>query len=147
MDYVIRYGHFLGFMVLFACLVASHLMTSKSLSGRQARTLARLDLIYGLSAVIVIITGVLMLSGYGFGKSAAFYMKNGLFHAKLTLFVIVVGLSLWPTMFLWRHRRASDGVTITVPKSVIMLQRFQLLALLILPLLGILIARGVGASG
>ncbi len=144
MDYLIRYGHYLGFMVLFASLVAEHLLTARSIDGRQARKLARIDAIYGISALVVVVTGVLMFCGYGFGKGTALYLKNGVFHAKATIFVLIVLLSLKPTLFFLRHRRAPDDATISVPKSIIMLQRVQLLLILVLPLLGLLLARGVG---
>jgi putative membrane protein len=146
-DYLFRYGHYLGFLVLFASLVAEHLLTARSITGRQARTLARIDAIYGLSAVLVIVTGILMVCGYGFGKGTDFYLKNGVFHAKVTLFALVALLSLRPTLFFLRHRRAADDAAISVPRSIIMLQRVQLLLLLVLPLLGLLLARGVGFRG
>lgn len=144
MDYLIRYGHYLGFLVLFASLLAEHLLTTRSIDGRQARKLARIDALYGLSALVVIVTGVLMFSGYGFGKGAALYLKNGIFHAKVTLFVLIALLSLKPTLFFLRHRRAADDASIDVPRSIIMVQRVQLLLVLVLPLLGLLMARGLG---
>lgn len=144
MDYLIRYGHYLGFLVLFASLTAEHLLTARSIDGRQARKLARIDAIYGLSALVVIVTASLLFSGYGFGKSTALYLTNGLFHAKLTIFVLIGILSFKPTLFFLRHRNAPDGVTISVPRSIIMLQRVQLLLVLVLPLLGLLMARGIG---
>jgi putative membrane protein len=147
MDYFIRYAHYLAFLVMFAGLVCAHLMTARSIDGRQARKLARLDLIYGLSAVLVIVTGVLLVVGHGFGKGLDYYLKNGLFHAKVTVFVLIVGLSVWPTIFFLRHRRAGDDERISVPRSVIMLQRVQMLLVLVLPLLGLMLARGVGSRG
>lgn len=147
MDYLIRYAHFIGFMVLFASLVAEHLLTARTMNGRQLRTVARIDAIYGFSAALVLITGVLMLTGYGFGKGAQYYLKNGVFHAKLTLFVVVALLSIRPTMFFLRNRKQPDDMMIEVPRAIVMLQRFQLLLVLAIPLLGILVARGVGARG
>jgi putative membrane protein len=144
MDLLIRYGHYLGFIVLFASLTAEHLLTSRSIDGRQARRLARIDAVYGLSALVVIVTGVSMFCGYGFGKGAALYLKNGVFHAKATIFVLIALLSLKPTLFFLRHRNAPDEATITVPRAIIMLQRVQLLLVLVLPLLGLLMARGIG---
>lgn len=147
MDYVIRYGHYLAFLVLFASLVSEHLLTARTIDGRQARKLARIDMIYGVSAVLVIITGLLLVVGHGFGKGLDYYLKNGLFHAKVTVFVLIAGLSVWPTMFFLRHRHAADAEVISVPRAVVMLQRVQLLLVLVLPLLGLLLARGVGFHG
>ena len=147
MDYLIRYGHYLAFLVMVASLVAEHQLTARTIDGREARKLARIDMIYGLSAALVILTGVLLVFGYGFGKGYEYYLKNGLFHAKVTVFVLIAALSLAPTLFFLRHRRAGDQDSISVPRSVIMLQRVQLLLVLLLPLLGLLLARGIGSRG
>lgn len=147
MDYVIRYAHYLAFMALFAALTAEHLLTARTIDGKRARMLARLDAIYGVSALVVLAIGLLMMFGYGFGKGASYYLQNGVFHLKATLFVVLGLLSLKQTFFFLRHRRAPDSATIEVPRAIIMLQRVQLLVVLALPLLGILITRGVGARG
>jgi putative membrane protein len=146
MDYLIRYAHFLGLMLLFATLVASHLLTARTISGRQARRLALLDRIAGLAVVLVLASGVLMVLGSGFGKGAAYYLHNGVFHAKATLFALVLALAVKPLLFFRRHARTEDAASIAVPGAIIMLQRIQLLILLVLPLLGLLMARGVGAA-
>lgn len=142
MDLIIRYGHFLGLLVLFAALTAEHLLTSRTIDGARARLLARLDAIYGVAAVLVLATGLAMV--FGVGKGSAFYLKNGLFHLKLTLFVVIALLSLKPTFFFLRHRRAEPTAVIEVPRSVVILQRAQLALVLVMPLLAVLIARGVG---
>lgn len=145
MDYLIRYAHYLGFLALFAALTAEHLLTARTIDGKRARMLARLDAIYGLGALLVLAAGLAMVFGYGFGKGATYYLHNGVFHLKVTLFVLLCLLSLKQTFFFLRHRRAEDNATIEVPRAIIMLQRVQLLVVLAMPLLGILITRGVGA--
>ena len=146
MDYLIRYAHHVGFLLLFAALTAEHLLTARTIDGKRARLLAKIDALVGLGAVIVLVAGIAMLLGHGFGKGATYYLKNGVFHLKATLFVLAVLLSLKQTFFFLRHRLAEDSTTIEVPRSIIMLQRMQLLIILVLPLLGILITRGVGAA-
>lgn len=144
MDHLIRYAHFLGILVLFAALTAEHLLTARSIDGKRARLLARVDGIYGLGALITLGAGLAMLVGLGFGKGTSFYLKNGIFHLKLTLFVVLALLSIRQTVFFLRHRKAEDAAVIEVPRAIIMLQRIQLLIVLAMPLLGVLIARGVG---
>jgi putative membrane protein len=145
MDIVIRYGHIVGFMALFACLVAEHLMTTRQVTGATLRRLARIDLVYGASILIVLITGLLMVAGEGRGKGAHYYLANGVFHAKVGLFVVVLGLSIPATLFYRRHHQAADATLLPVPRSIIMAQRVQLLIILILPLLGLLLTWGYGA--
>ncbi|HEX3132797.1 MAG TPA: DUF2214 family protein, partial [Planctomycetota bacterium] len=139
MDYAIRYAHYLGFLTLFAALTAEHVLTARTIDGRRARMLARLDAIYGLSAVVVLGVGLLMMFGYGFGKGTSYYLHNGLFHLKAALFVVLELLSLKQTFFFLRHRNAKNGASIEVPRAIIILQQVQLLVVLALPLLGILI--------
>ncbi|MEZ5526744.1 MAG: DUF2214 family protein [Gammaproteobacteria bacterium] len=52
------------------------------------------------------------------GKPAAFYNGNPVFHAKLTLFVLIALLSIYPTVFLLRQRKGVQE-TIEVPAGVI----------------------------
>jgi putative membrane protein len=147
MDHLIRYAHFLGILVLFAALTAAHLLTARSIDGRRARLLARIDGFYGLGALAALGSGLAMLFGLGFGKGTGFYLQNGVFHLKLTLFVLVVLLSIRPTVFFLRHRRAADAAVIEVPRAIIMLQRVQVLIVPVIPLLGVLIARGTRFGG
>src|ERR1043165_4750624 len=144
MDYLIRYAHFLGIMVLFAALTAEHLLTARSIDGRRARLLARIDGIYGLGALINLGAGLALLFGLRLGKGTPLYLENGVFHLKLTLFVLVALLSIRQTVFFLRRRRADDAAVIEVPRSVIMLQRVQLVLVLAIPLVAVLMARGVG---
>lgn len=144
MDYLVRYGHYLGFMVLFAALVASHLALAGRPTGHDLRRAATLDNVFLAAAVVVLVTGLAQLSGHGFGKQASWYMSNGVFHAKLTLFLLVL-LSAVPVSIAVRRRRAGDAEEVSVPRHVRMIQRFQMLAVLALPVLGLLLARGVGA--
>jgi putative membrane protein len=147
MDYLIRYGHYLGFLLVFAGLVSAHLLVAPSLGGRALRKLANVDLVYLIGAVLVLGTMMAMLVGLGFGKGPKWYMQNGIFHAKLSLFVVVLLLSLGTSLFFQRNRKHADDAQVALPKRIKHIQRLQLLLVLVLPFLGLLLARGVGGPG
>lgn len=65
--------------------------------------LARLDAIYGISAVAVLATG---LSRVFWGiKGASWYATQPMLHLKVTLFVLMALLSIAPTLAFRRWRR------------------------------------------
>ncbi|GAB6260307.1 DUF2214 family protein [Photobacterium sp. CCB-ST2H9] len=141
LEIVIRYCHFLGIFVLFAVLVAEHLLIKRRMTAEEMHRLARLDALYGVSAVVVLLAGL----GLWFlvGKPASFYSANPVFHAKLTLFVIVAGLSVFPTVFFLKHRRTTRE-SVPVPPIILIAIRLEILLLLVIPFLAVLMARGVG---
>ena len=143
-EILVRYLHFASILVLASALVSEHLLLSGSVTRAQLKRVRRLDAIYGIAAIVVFVTG--LLQWVHVGKPAMFYTKNWIFHLKLTAFVLVAFLSIYPTVFFIRNRSGSDNEEVQIPKSVIMTIRLEMLLLFILPLLAVLIARGVGLS-
>jgi putative membrane protein len=54
---------------------------------------------------------------------------------------VIALLSIYPTMFYLKNKN-KDVAVVKMPKMIIMLVRIQLAILFIMPLLGVLIARG-----
>ncbi len=147
MEIFIPYLHYLSIMVLMGSLITEHLMLKPGLGERQVRTLAGIDLVYGIAAILVLATG--LLRWFVYGKGSDFYLSNPLFHVKLTLFVIMGVLSIFPTLkFLrWKKqfRRGEDPeISKKTVKRQLMFVRFELLLVTIIPLLAVMIARGKG---
>ncbi|WKE65391.1 DUF2214 family protein [Gallaecimonas kandeliae] len=141
-EILVRYLHFIGIMTLAATLVAEHLLLAPSLAPAQLRRLARIDAIYGLAALLVLGAGLTLWLGVG--KPAVFYSHNWVFHLKLTLFVLLALLSIYPTRFFLKHRNSEAEVA--VPKAIVMVVRTELLLLLVIPLLAATMAKGVGLA-
>ena len=137
----VRYLHFVGFILLASMLVAENLLLARSLDNRTLKKLAAIDGIYGLSAVITLGAGLTLWLGVG--KPAEFYNANPIFHIKVTLFVVVALLSIYPTIFLLKHRNTS-AAELSVPAPVVLVKRLEVVFLLLIPLLAVLMARGVG---
>jgi len=139
--------HYLGIMFLAAALVAEHLLFTPRPELKVARKLVTVDLIYGVSLAVVLVTGIGRL--FHGGKGVAFYMQTGAFHAKFTLFVVMALVWLYPAMkFLgWRRTLKSGGTPGMADgdgRRVLMTIRVQLLLLVLLPLLAAMMARGIG---
>ena len=139
---IVRYFHFLGIIVLVACLSFEHFIVKKEMSRAEIKRLSLVDSIYGISALIVLTAGFLLW--FWVGKSAAYYSGNWIFHTKLTLFILVGLLSIYPTIYFIKNRKGHPDEMIRVPKSVIMMIRMELLIVLILPLLAVLMSLGIG---
>ncbi|MEZ5083519.1 MAG: DUF2214 family protein [Bacteroidales bacterium] len=147
MDILIPYLHYIGIMALMGSLISEHLILKPELPNSQIKPLALIDLVYGLSAIVVLTTG--LLRWFVYGKGYDFYMATPLFHIKLTLFIILGILSIIPTVkFLkWRkqlrHGEQPDTNEKTV-KRLLLFIRIELLIMVIIPLLAVMIARGSG---
>jgi putative membrane protein len=141
-EILIRYGHFLGILAIASSLVAEHLLIKPSLTRREIGRLATIDGIYGVGALLVLGCGLGMWLG-GF-KNADYYTQNPVFHTKLTLFVIMGILSIWPTVFFLKQRKGNADEVVAIPKRIVMFLRIELLIVFVMPLLATGVARGVG---
>lgn len=110
------------------------------------RRLARLDLIYGITAVAVLLTG--LARAYWGLKGDAWYWSQPLLHAKLGLFVLIGLLSIQPTLRFRRWLRALEAsgalpaeAEIRSTRARIMLQAHLLI---LIPIAAVMLARGVG---
>lgn len=142
MDYIIvKYLHFLGILTLFACVVVEHLLVKEQMSPAEIRRVSVVDSVYGLSAGIVLAAGLVLW--FVAGKGSSFYTSNPIFHLKVSLFVVMGLLSIYPTLFFIRQRRVTES-SVNVPKRIKQMLRVQLVIALLLPLLAALMAQGYG---
>ncbi len=141
------YLHFLGIMTLMATLLAEHVTLQPNMTRLHMQRLAMIDLLYGIAAGIVFITGLLRFAY--FGKGMPFYLGNPLFYVKVGLFLLVALISIYPTVqFLsWRKLLKQDQVPeVDIQRATRLryLIRLELGLLLVIPLLAVLMARGIG---
>lgn len=145
-EILLRYLHFVSIFTIVGVLISEHLLLKKTLTRTEISKLARIDAVYGLAALTLITVGLTLWLG-GFGKPAVYYTQNWVFHLKLTLFLLVGILSIYPTVFFIRNRKGNGAELVTVPASVFWLLRLELFLLAVIPLLAGLMARGVGFFG
>lgn len=142
MTYILfRYLHFFAIFVLAGAVVIENMAVKPTITGEDARNLAKVDAIYGLSAVLVAIFGIVLWQWVG--KPSDFYSYNPLFLAKIGLFILVALLSIYPTVFFFKHRKATSD-SISVPAAIRRILRVEIVLLCMIPVLATLMTRGVG---
>lgn len=144
---LIPYLHYISIMVLMGSLISEHVVLKPGISAKQIKSLGTIDTIYGISAIVVLATG--LLRWFVYGKGSDYYLSNPIFHTKLTLFVIMGILSIIPTVrFMKWNRRLKAGERVEIDdlsaKKMLRYIRIELLLIAIIPLLAVMMARGMG---
>lgn len=140
------YIHLLFIITIFCTLVAELIIIQDHISWKALKKLSAIDGIYGLSALMVVGTG--LLNWMVFGKGGTYYTSNTLFLIKISLFIIVGLLSIYPTVMIARAKKQNkENPTqeIAMPNAHKM-KRFVLGELIIMsciPLLAELMANGI----
>jgi putative membrane protein len=145
-EILLRYLHFISIFTIVSTLVAEHLLLKKELTRAEIGRLSRIDAVYGMAALTLLVVGLTLWLG-GFGKPTVYYSKNWIFHLKITLFVVVGLLSIYPTVFFIKKRRGPAHELVEIPKSIFWMLRIELMILFIIPLLAGLMAHGIGFFG
>ena len=143
------YWHFLGMMMLMATLLAEHVTLQPQMTRLHIQRLAMIDLFYGIAAGLVFLTGLLRFAY--FGKGIHFYLGNPLFYVKVGMFLLVALISVYPTrrFLAWRKMLTQGDPPALDPHTVTRLRiviRLELGLLLVIPLLAVLMARGIGRT-
>ena len=119
----------------------------KDLTLAEARRIQRMDIVYGVSAAIVLIVGLLRVFNYE--KGAPFYAQNLFFWTKMAGFALVALLSIYPTVrFLsWIKSLAKNELPQLTDQEVSRIKlilRLEMVGIAIILLSAALMARGVG---
>lgn len=109
------------------------------------------DSLWGLAAFLWLSTGLWRLLA-ATEKSTIYYMRNNAFFAKMALFLLILGLEIWPMLMLIRWRRAlGRGAS---PESVLdqraarrmaIISHVEALLVVLMVLMATAMARGYGA--
>ncbi|HEY5337911.1 MAG TPA: DUF2214 family protein, partial [Rhizomicrobium sp.] len=99
---VVAWLHYMGIMAFLACVLGEHLLLKPQVTLTEAKTLQRLDILYGVSAVVVLLTGIRRMQ---LEKGFDYYNHHIGFQILVTLFVIIGLLSIYPTMVFFRWRK------------------------------------------
>lgn len=142
-ELILRYIHFISIFTIVSSLVAEGLLLKERMTRKEIGRLAKIDAVYGLAALTLLAAGLTLWLG-GFGKEAAYYTNNWIFHLKLGLFALVGILSIYPTIFFIKQRKGIADEEVPVSGKITWMIRIELMLLAIIPLLAGLIARGIG---
>ena len=139
--------HFLASGVGAGLLLAEHWLCRRIPDRTQAKLLGQVDLAYQLALIATLSTG--LARAIYFGQDAAFYLSNRLFWLKIAIFGLVVVVAVAPTLqyIRWNREARSEPTFAPLTHDVERVRgsiAFGLGLWLILPLIGVLVARGYG---
>ena len=144
---IMAFLHHLAAFTLVGTLIYEHTAFRKDITFAEARRLQRMDLVYGISAGVVLIFGLLRV--FYLEKGAPFYAQNLFFWTKMAGFALVALLSIYPTIrFLsWNKFFAKNQVPEISDRDaarIKLILRLELVAIAVILLSAALMARGVG---
>lgn len=146
MEPLIAYLHYLSIILTAGFLVGELVMCRVGMTTEQARRLAGIDAVFFASALAALATGLLRLFFYA--KDVSFYTGNPTFWVKMVLYLIIAVISIKPTRTFLRWKRAAAergtapaGDEITAARRLI---HIELGLLALMPLMAVLMARGIG---
>lgn len=142
--------HHLAAFTFVAALAVEFVLVQGELSVKTARKLQLADLIAGVSAGVVLAVG--LLRAFYLEKASSYYFHSAPFIAKLSFFVIVALLSIYPTVvFLSWGKSLKQGLVPAVPEGKIRTIRSlihcELAGVVLIILCAALMAKGVGFFG
>ncbi|WP_137806559.1 DUF2214 family protein [Pseudomonas sp. G(2018)] len=119
----------LGF---WAVLVRGTNFRRLAIGAGEARSVLIADNLWGISALILLITGGMRAFG-GYEKGTDYYLHQPLFHLKMTLFVLILLLEVAPmvTLIKWRVALAR-GAAIDTGRAMLFARISHVEALLVL---------------
>lgn len=140
--------HAFAFLIV-ATLMVELVISKSALTVTSARSLLRMDAVYGVSALLIILVGVLRVQY--FEKGASYYLHSTPFILKMVLFVAVGLLSIYPTktFMSWRASLRNDKIPVlddAIRRKVRIFIHAELTLLFLMMLCAALMARGIGYS-
>jgi putative membrane protein len=145
----VAFLHHVMAFTLVACVVYEFIAYRKGLSIEEARRLQRADLMYGISAGLLLVVGLLRV--YFFEKGPAFYGNNPYFWLKMNAFLVVGLLSIDPTIryLRWnkilKENRAPE-ISDAEFKRTRLLLTLEVIGLVVIFFAAAFMARGVGMN-
>ena len=141
-------GSFLHFIAAFgvcAMVVYELVFLTPTPSITTAKNIQRADMIYGLSALLVVLMGFIRV--YYFEKGPDYYFNNPFFWMKLIVFTGVGLLSIYPSIkfFQWNPLLKSETTPILTTQTSNILR--TLLILEVIGLIVMMIAASLMAKG
>jgi putative membrane protein len=146
MEPLLAYLHYLSIIITGGFLIAELVMCRPEMTPEQRRRLPGIDVVFFVAALLALATGLLRLFFYA--KGVSFYTGNPFFWLKMALFVIIAAMSIAPTRAFGRWKRAlNTGGAPPLASEIEGVRRLlhiELGLLTLMPLMAVLMARGLG---
>lgn len=142
----LAYLHYSAIFALCGAVMVEYVFLRQPDVRPYIAMLARTDIVYGITAIAVLVTGLCRV--FWFGKGVDFYLATWLFHAKIFLAVLTALVSLVPTLRILRWKKdAAVGALVQPPanqKSTRLLVLLEMHLIFLMPLCAVFMARGYG---
>jgi putative membrane protein len=150
MSSLFAFLHHLAAFAIVAALVLELVLLRGPLTAWSAKRIMVADALYGASAGVLLLVGLLRV--FYFEKGAGYYFNSVPFLLKLALFVFIGLASIYPTLqFLaWRRPLKAGQAPVLADEKLSLIRKLihlELLAVVLLILCAALMARGVGMLG
>jgi len=142
LDLTLACAHHLLIFIIFGTLFGEMVALGGTLTTATLARVARLDLVYGIAASLIVIVGfgrVIFAS-----KGWAYYSLNGFFWAKIATFALIGIVSIGPTIAFIRWRKSSILPDAEALKKTRMALHIELTLFILLPIFAAAMARGYG---
>lgn len=144
---IMAFLHHLAAFTLTAAIIYEHTTFRKDLSLTDARRIQRMDIVYGVSAAVVLVVGLLRV--FYFEKGAPFYAQNWFFWTKMAGFALVALLSIYPTIrfVAWNKffaRNQAPEISEAEAARIKLILRLEMVAVALILFSAAMMARGVG---
>ncbi|WP_457282368.1 DUF2214 family protein [Polaromonas sp. P5_D5] len=147
LESLLAYAHLLAILTMVVFLASeAALCRTEWLNAAVIERLGKIDMVYGISAGAVFLTGLARV--FLGSKGAAWYAHNPLLYVKLVMFLAIGLISIKPTMMFLRWRRElrasgalPDALEVKQARRLVMVQAH---ILPFIPLAAVFLARGFG---
>tara|TARA_Y100001933_G_C18817375_1_gene487674 strand:- start:337 stop:819 length:483 start_codon:yes stop_codon:yes gene_type:complete len=144
---LVAYVHYLGIILCFGALMFERIILKINLTKNETLSIIIADVIYGIAGVAILVTGILRVKYYGQG--GAFYTSNPIFWVKISLYVLVGLISLYPTTtyILWAIPLSKNKLPVISENLVNrfkMIITTELIGFAVIPFFATLMSRGIG---
>jgi len=142
--------HHVAAFLIVATLMVELVVLKSELTVTSARSVLRMDMVYGVAALVLLAVGFVRV--FHTEKGPAYYFDSGPFLVKLGLFLAVGLLSIYPTITFMGWRKALRAGRVPefeagTRRKIRMLVHIELTLLFIIMLMAIMTARGVWYVG
>ena len=144
---LVAYVHYLGIILCFGALIYERIILKINLSKNEFISIILADVVYGIAGLAILITGILRVKY--FGQGGEFYTSNPIFWIKVSLYIFIGLLSLYPTItyVLWAIPLSKNKLPVVSENLV---KRFKLIittelvGFTVIPFFATLMSRGIG---
>jgi len=144
---LVAYIHYLGIILCFGALIFERIALKINLSKNEIISIIIADVIYGIAGLAILITGILRVKYYGQGGE--FYTSNPIFWVKVSLYILVGLISLYPTTtyILWAiplSKNKLPYISENLVKRFKLIVMTELIGFAVIPFFATLMSRGIG---